>query len=25
VTADLIKRYIRRHDEEQATKQPELF
>jgi putative transposase len=25
VTADLIKRYIRRHDEEQATNQPELF
>lgn len=25
VTADLIKRYIRRHDDEQATNQPELF
>jgi putative transposase len=25
VTADLIKRYIRRHDAEQATKQPALF
>jgi putative transposase len=25
VTADLIKRYIRRHDVEQATNQPELF
>ena len=25
VTADLIRRYIRRHDDEQATNQPELF
>ena len=25
VTADLIKRYIRRHDDQQATNQPELF
>jgi len=25
VTADLIKRYIRRQDDEQATNQPELF
>jgi putative transposase len=25
VTADLIRRYIRRHHEEQATNQPELF
>ncbi len=25
VTADLIRRYIRRHTEEQATNQPELF
>jgi putative transposase len=25
VTADLISRYIRRHDDEQATNQPELF
>ena len=25
VTTDLIRRYIRRHDDEQATNQPELF
>ncbi len=25
VTADLIRRYIRRHDDEQTTNQPELF
>lgn len=25
VTADLIRRYIRRHDDQQATNQPELF
>jgi len=25
VTADLIRRYIRRHEAEQATNQPELF
>jgi hypothetical protein len=25
VTAELIRRYIRRHDAEQATKQPTLF